>query len=145
MTEVTPEDAIEQAWRIVVNALDLALKKEFPLGFASVEMHMDLKGAMQYLGDQLKKLFPEEEPVPAVQALQHKMEVHRLVKTDDGPVVKGELVTECEECGTDLMEQALPDEVVDPVEQARREGKAEGVAMSEAYAAKVAAKTEESN
>ena len=48
---------VHQAYEIVRKALDLAMANEYPKGLEGVLFNTQVFGALQYMGDELKKIF----------------------------------------------------------------------------------------
>lgn len=65
-TEVSEKERVDQAFRIVIEAIDLAMVGKFPIGINFVEDHLRVKGALQVISGELLKVYPPEpEQAPA--------------------------------------------------------------------------------
>ena len=68
-TEPTPAERADQAFNIIAHAINLAMGGKFPTGMEHLDFHMQVRGAVQYIGALLKQTYPEvEAPEPAKEA-----------------------------------------------------------------------------
>lgn len=53
----------DQAFGAIVNAINAAMTNRFPIGIEHVEKHMQIKGALQVLGEVCRTHFDVDAPV----------------------------------------------------------------------------------
>lgn len=60
--EKTEAQIADDAFNLVAHALNLAMGGKFPTGMEHLELHMQVRGAQNYIGSILKRLYPEVVP-----------------------------------------------------------------------------------
>lgn len=81
--EMSAKDRANEAFQIVIKAVNLAMIGEFPLGIDHCELHLRIKGALQYVGQELKNIYGDmldeeptiETPPPALVASDAAIEM----------------------------------------------------------------------
>ena len=64
MTEevLSEKEQAGQAYRVLEEAIDAAIQGDFPVGLGAVQIQLQVVNALQFIGQQLYKLYPEEDP-----------------------------------------------------------------------------------
>ena len=63
--EPTEAERADQAFNIIAHAINLAMGGKFPTGMEHLDFHMQVRGAVQYMGGLLKGMYPEaKQPEP---------------------------------------------------------------------------------
>jgi len=75
----TSREQANQAFNTVVQAVSSAMGGKFPIGIDNIEIHVEIKAALQLVGAALKEYYGEpvaasDAPIPAVTAEPEKKE-----------------------------------------------------------------------